>query len=178
MDVSPDETRVVTGAADGQIRLWRLSDAPASKAPGAAGPSGGAGAGGGAGGADSAAADDSEVAYLELVGSVPSLRRERCTEVHFSRDGAFVGYQAAGKGMEVFRLRGEDEARKRVARRKRRQREKARERSEKGGAAAVRWFTRTRALTHACVFLCFASCAGGSVCMCVVVAGSESLDQR
>ena len=191
MDVSPDETRVVTGGSDSQLRLWRVLDTPSLAAAdrSVAGSSkskrvkvtadGTVATTATAAdtvepGGDAAVGDvvnDATVRYhcrdvqswtvpqrphgcrwsqcchcvpgsgvlydvggvqvLELIGAVPSLRRERTSGVAFSRDGLFVGVVAAGKGMEVFRVRNDDEVKRRIARRKRRQREKQRERAEK-----------------------------------------------
>jgi U3 small nucleolar RNA-associated protein 12 len=153
MDVSPDETRVVTGASDAQLRVWRIADAPGAALAAATAAADSAavpkkkrrGVAVEVEGAEtttvvavpevSSVQNDEEL--LELLGSVPSLRRERCGTIRYSRDGQFVGVQCAGKGMEVFRVRSADEVKRRIARRKRRQREKTRERAEKAGGAAA-----------------------------------------
>lgn len=125
LDVSPDQTRLITGASDNQIRVWNIAPySSTSTKPVATATATAAGAP--VDGATVAPVNDNTV--LQLLGSVPSMRRERCLGVTYSRCGSFVGVVAAGKGMEVFRLRSADEVKRRIARRKRRQREKKRER--------------------------------------------------
>lgn len=75
-------------------------------------------------------------AVLEFLGSVPRLRTERAALVRYSPDGTFVACCAAGKGLEVFRIRTPEEAVKKVQRRKRRQKEKRKGAAAGGGACA------------------------------------------
>ncbi len=62
MDVSPDETRVVTGAADGQIRVWRVSGE--GSGAGATARAGGADVGKGGGKGSVAGADEAAGAIV------------------------------------------------------------------------------------------------------------------
>jgi U3 small nucleolar RNA-associated protein 12 len=177
-DVSPDGSRMVTGAGDNMLRLWRLRDEPVaapSTAPVATtdGIPKITGLVEVTGGTEAAAAlheatqpppvstvtEESGtphetralcvcycpgtpgicswipvvcVAVLEYIGSVPRLRNERAGQVRFSDDGSHVACLAAGKGCEVFRVRSQEEVKKKMHRRKKRLRERGKDKGKPG----------------------------------------------
>jgi U3 small nucleolar RNA-associated protein 12 len=131
MDVDPSGTRLATGATDAEVRLYKVdADAGAGAGAGAGGAGGdgaAAGAGGGGGGA---------VEVLTPMGSLRRAASERAATVRFGAapgGGVLLACQGAGRVTEVWRLRGEAEAKKRQKRRQKRRQEK---KGKKAGAAA------------------------------------------
>eukprot|EP00903_Cladosiphon_okamuranus_P011942 g11216.t1 len=129
LDVNASCTRLVTGASDNQLRVWELS-AQEGKAASAAAMAvdreeeeeSGDGGGG---------EEDIVAVYM---GSVARQGNERAARVRFHSDGPLLGVQGAGKAMEVFRIRNELQAKKKMKRRIKRAKEKA---STKAAAAAA-----------------------------------------
>ena len=64
--------------------------------------------------------------------SLPLSTRHRVSQLLFHPTKAFMAVQSHDRTVDIFRVRTEDEIRKKQARRKRREREKARTKAEKG----------------------------------------------
>ena len=125
LDVDPSGTRLATGSSDAELRLYRIN---------ADGDAGGVEEGG-----DGAGAGIAGAATLVPMGSVRRQTGERAATLRFSAGGAATGgggvlltCQAAGKVVEVYRLRDDAEAAKKLKRRAKRRREKATKQAAKG----------------------------------------------
>jgi U3 small nucleolar RNA-associated protein 12 len=131
IDVDPKEERVATGAADGELRLFRVV--------------GSRGRGGETG--ELNVEEVKEVLQpgqvLVSMGSVRRQSTDRAALVRFckSRSGLLLACQAAGKLLEVFRIRSEAEAQRHLKRRRKRRREKQqkqqKQRDAENGAAGA-----------------------------------------
>ena len=137
LDVDPVETRLAVASSDSELRLYAIAGASGSSS----GEDGAAAAAESSGGGGSSAAGATD--FLVPMGSVRRQATDRAQTLRYSSGGGGGGSggladatlltcQAAGKVVEVFRVRSEAEARKRLKRRLRRKREKA---AAKGGAA-------------------------------------------
>ncbi|CAM9749158.1 unnamed protein product [Chrysoparadoxa australica] len=129
LDVNPTGNRLVTGASDNQIRMWRLgsedtdeaetdqvgvahpqeahclslvSDALTHQAP----------------------ATGVEVMVAVYMGAVQRQVPERAASIRFHTSGPVLGVQGTGKALELWRVRGRDEVAKKKSRRLKRHREK------------------------------------------------------
>lgn len=122
----PAGDRVLAGSSDDRLRVWATGRKPRASIlpPGAAAS---------AVEADADAKDD----VLHGMGALARVTKERASRVRCSSDGSFIGVQAAGRIIEVFRRRDAVEVRKRVLRRLRRHREKLGKRARAVAAAAV-----------------------------------------
>lgn len=142
--VAESRGRLVTGAADNQLRVWRIvprDEAEAQRedeAPAAGEPA----QGGGEGTALDALvagrpATASALRRLVFMGSLHRDAGEKTAGVRFDSTRTLLAAQSPGKRVEVFRLRDAAEASRKQRRRMQRQREKAsRKRERKGGDAA------------------------------------------
>ncbi|EFJ52522.1 hypothetical protein VOLCADRAFT_79148 [Volvox carteri f. nagariensis] len=135
LDVNPAGTRLATGSTDNEIRVFAAVEVTGG---------GGAPAAGGA----APGREDRDHIVLVAMGSVRrgAAAHERVAMLRFSGDGEWLGVQAAGKGLELFRVRDEDEARKKLKRRKRRRKEKV---AKKAAGRATTGTTRTTEVTAA-----------------------------
>ncbi|GIL71861.1 hypothetical protein Vretimale_671 [Volvox reticuliferus] len=127
LDVNPRGTRLATGATDNEIRVFAIRESGAVEAMETEG---------GTGRGDAAPGADPDHTVLVPMGSVRrgAASNERVAMLRFSGDGEWLGVQAAGKGLELFRVRDEDEAIRKLKRRRRRRKEKAAKKAaEKGG---------------------------------------------
>jgi len=146
----PATPRILVGGGDNLLRVfavhadWRLRAAAATSSSGAGADEAEGGDDDGATAAAAApvnpAGPVAAVGSFEVIHSVGSLVRqthERTAAVVASGDGgSLVAVQAAGKMVEVWRRRGDEEVRRRVLRRLRRAREKMRARDRAVAAAA------------------------------------------
>jgi U3 small nucleolar RNA-associated protein 12 len=124
-DIDPSEKRLVSGASDNLIRVWSIAlpgagdiaDKDKSKA-----------------GAepdeltDSVASSSTRVEVLSFLGSFPRQAKgtARAIRVRFSKSGRVLGYQPAGRTVELYKLCTEKELHKKLLRKQKRAREKQR----------------------------------------------------
>ncbi|KAF8065837.1 wdr3 [Scenedesmus sp. PABB004] len=155
--VDPAERRLVAGCVDSELRVFAIRSPEGARGAGGAGAGGDGGAGsdsdadegdaerrlaalvaaaaaGGAGAAAGAGAGAAPRRHELLVpmGSVRRLGQERVGAIHFSASGDLLGVMGAGKSLEIFKVRGEAEALRKMKRRRRRKKEKA-HKAAKGG---------------------------------------------
>jgi len=134
-DVNADETMLVSGGGDADIKIWKIN--PAILKSGLA-----VGEEAQEVGDDEEMAEGEVPAHLKAItfyGSIPRQSKERVTTIEFHSSQQFLGCQAADKSIELFRIRSIDEIKKKMSRRKKRQREKQQQLLKKGdteGAAA------------------------------------------
>jgi U3 small nucleolar RNA-associated protein 12 len=131
LDVDPSETRLVTAASDLLLRVYALQKSGAAAAAAATVADGGEGGEAGGRSARAAAYD-----FLAPMGSVRRQAQERGARVRYDGAGALLGCLVAGKSLEIFSVRGEEEARKKMKRRKKRKAEKAVAKAAKASAGA------------------------------------------
>uniref|UniRef100_A0A7S2WFX4 Small-subunit processome Utp12 domain-containing protein n=1 Tax=Mucochytrium quahogii TaxID=96639 RepID=A0A7S2WFX4_9STRA len=79
---------------------------------------------------DKVVARDVTAPWKLMSGSVPRQSSERALTVQFSRDGTLVGISTAGKTLEVYRVRSEQDIKKKIKRRLKRSREKSKKNME------------------------------------------------
>ena len=122
LDVSEDESRVVTGGSDAELRVWGWSDI----------------AGGERDEADEGTQQSaSKSRELNFLGILPRVSRARVAHLNFDQAGVGVlAVQSADKTVEVFRARGEKDVAKKLKRREKRRREKAKLLQQRGDAGA------------------------------------------
>jgi len=121
--VDPQERRLVTGSVDQQLRVYTIANEtnqPSAVSTNtlisAVGPSQGAG---------SDVSSENQTDVLALLGSIQRQTADRVVTLEYDEAGEMLGCHAANKSVELYRVRDEVEAQKRVKRRKKRQREKA-----------------------------------------------------
>jgi U3 small nucleolar RNA-associated protein 12 len=150
LDVDPAETRLATGCTDAELRIYRIN--PGGEDGGGKGGAAPTPARGGEPGQAAAAAEQQQAggggpsqaqavagtSFLVPMGTVRRQSGERVETLRYAavpgpRGGVLLTCQAAGRVTEVYRVRPEAEAVKRMKRRRRRRREKA----EKRAAAAA-----------------------------------------
>ncbi|KAG0341393.1 hypothetical protein BG004_006043 [Podila humilis] len=139
-DVSADETMLVSGGGDADIKVWKINPEILKR-----GLNVGEEATMEAGkeeedSATTTAADvDAIPKAITFYGSIPRQSKERLTTIQFHPSQQFVGAQASDKTIELFRIRTHEEIKKKMSRRRKRQREKQQALLRKGdveGAAA------------------------------------------
>ena len=158
LDVDPAETRLATGSADAELRIYQINaggeeDADQA-APGGAEAAAATARGGGPGQPAAAAAAGQQAAagsggggtsstssFLTPMGSVRRQSGDRVETVRYdsvpgARGGVLLTCQSAGKVTEVYRVRSQAEAAKKMKRRRKRKREKAEKRAAAEGGAA------------------------------------------
>ena len=117
--INADETRMYTGAADAELRVWALAAPDDDEALAS----------------DSTQAAEGVAVTFTLLGSIPRASRDRAETLAISPGGGLLGCQGADKCFEMFALRTEDEVIKRLARRSKRAREKAAKKTAEGGGS-------------------------------------------
>ncbi|CAN0569767.1 unnamed protein product, partial [Ectocarpus sp. 12 AP-2014] len=132
LDVNASCTRLVTGASDNQLRVWALDSQEGGKNSVAAdmvvdGEEEESGAGDGV-------EEDVVAVYM---GSVARQGNDRAARVRFHCGGPLLGVQGAGKVLEVFRVRDEAQAKKKMKRRLKRAKEKTSLKAAAEAAAAA-----------------------------------------
>ncbi|KAI8820199.1 WD40-repeat-containing domain protein [Fimicolochytrium jonesii] len=121
MDVSPDQTRIFTGAGDGEVRVWQL-DLPVLRSKlEPAGNTVNSGWQGTETNPDGTPATKRAVVGL---GTLERQSKERVVTLRVHPSGRYVGAQGSDRLVEVFRIRTEEEIKKKMARLKKRQKEK------------------------------------------------------
>lgn len=136
IDVDSSESRLATGSADSELRLYAIQDPDSGR------PAGGDSIARGSGGGGGTESGEAPRQFLVEMGSVKRQAGERAATVRFSTAAGAVGgevggvlltCQSAGKVVEVYRLRSAAEAAKKLKRRKKRKREKQDKRGEEAG---------------------------------------------
>eukprot|EP00798_Chlamydomonas_sp_ICE-L_P003607 gene3607-13691_t len=121
LDVDPDETRLITGATDQELRVYSIhEDSTASLA--SENP-------------DAEPSTATKHVFLKPMGSLRRQGNDRVAAVRFNEEGNLLACQGAGKTVELFRVRSEEEAMKKLKRRKKRRREKDEKKKGKKGTA-------------------------------------------
>lgn len=119
-NASPDSL-VLTGSADGQVKLWSLRGEVL------------------AGGLEAmiGAGDQAQQKVLAPLGDLEVAAKKRVTQIAFnshassSSSKAYLAISSSDRSVQVFKLRDEEEMRKKLARRRRRQKEKEQQKSGK-----------------------------------------------
>ncbi|KAL6777188.1 hypothetical protein ACKKBF_B20505 [Auxenochlorella protothecoides x Auxenochlorella symbiontica] len=114
--VSEDQRRLVTGSTDDLLRWYVVAET------------------GGAGGAADAGGSAAGRELLSPLGTVSRRAPDRVAALSFGADGVLLA-QSAGRGVDLYRMRGEAEAARHAKRRRRRRREKKGKAGAKGGEA-------------------------------------------
>ena len=114
VEVSPDGRRMVTGAADRQLRVWSLFEDGGDEE-------------------DGEAKGDEEPNVCAYMGSVLRESNDRCLNLKYGAGGRLLAAQDVGKLVDVYKVRSEAEAKKKMKRRFKRAREK-RQQKKKGDA--------------------------------------------
>ncbi|KZO97954.1 WD-repeat-containing protein [Calocera viscosa TUFC12733] len=105
MDINPAEDTIITGSGDGELKAWKIDRAAL--------------------GEGLREQDGGKISKLILpLGSLPNSHNNRVSQIAFHRTEQYVAVQNQDKVVEVFRIRSEEEVRKKMARRKRRVKEK------------------------------------------------------
>ncbi|KAI8911921.1 WD40-repeat-containing domain protein [Powellomyces hirtus] len=134
LDVSPiDEMMMFTGAADGEVRVWKIDPAVLSAK---LEPAGDTIDSGWADSATSVNEDGTPVIKRAVVsyGTLERQSKERVVTLRVHPSGRYVGAQGADKLVEMYRVRTEDEMKKKLARLRKRQNEK---KKQKAGATKL-----------------------------------------
>jgi U3 small nucleolar RNA-associated protein 12 len=116
LDVNKDETLIVTGALDQELKFWDIDTETLVS------------------GLDKLEMDaetESLKKAIKYRGSIARASKERVSTLKFHPSGRFLGCQGADRNIELFKVQSEEEIKKKIARRKRRQREK--NKKSKGG---------------------------------------------
>jgi U3 small nucleolar RNA-associated protein 12 len=172
LDVDPGETRLATGSADAELRIYQINAGGEEVGEEAAAAATARGGGPGQPAAAAAAAAAQQAAggisstsstssFLTPMGSVRRQSGDRVETVRYdivpgARGGVLLTCQSAGKVTEVYRVRSQAEAAKKMKRRCKRKREKADKRAAAEGDAAEE---EARAAE---VCACLAGCRGES----------------
>ncbi|KAF9435125.1 hypothetical protein BGZ76_006854 [Entomortierella beljakovae] len=132
-DVNADETMLVSGGGDPDIKIWKINSAilQTGLAVGEEAKE--------VGEEDTEKEGSGHLKAITFYGSIPRQSKERVTTLEFNLSQEFLGCQASDKSIELFRIRSIDEIKKKMSRRKKRQREKQAALLKKGdteGAAA------------------------------------------
>ncbi|KAI9091554.1 WD40-repeat-containing domain protein [Phlyctochytrium arcticum] len=134
MDVSPvDQRLLVTGAADGEVRVWDIDPEILAAKLDAAGDSVNGGFA-----ADTPAESSNEAGSAAPVvkravksrGTLERQSKERLVTIQVHASGRYIGAQGADRLVEIYRIRSEEEIKKKVARLKKRQKEKKKQKGE------------------------------------------------
>ncbi|KAL4458578.1 hypothetical protein ABPG75_013443 [Micractinium tetrahymenae] len=148
LDVDPSETRLATGCADSELRVFAINagdeeeeqgagQGSAAAAEAAAGEDGEEGHRPQQPGQAAAAAASRGADFLVPMGSVRRQATDRAETVRYAsvpgaHGGVLLTCQSAGKVTEVFRVRSAAEAARKMKRRRRRKREKAEKKARAG----------------------------------------------
>ncbi|KAG5456154.1 MAG: WD40-repeat-containing domain protein, partial [Olpidium bornovanus] len=133
MDVDPGRNYLVTGGGDAELKMWKLDREvlaggvlnDAHERPGEDGE---------VAAAQPAGPENTVKRAIRFYGPVARMSRERVITLQIHPSGRYLGCQAADKAVEIFRVRTEEEVRRKMARRKKRQKEKSKEKAAKLGA--------------------------------------------
>jgi U3 small nucleolar RNA-associated protein 12 len=116
LDINPSETRLVTGSTDHEIRVYSIHPLEDTLEP---------------------EEDGSEskkrrniIECLQPMGSIKRSSGDRVGRLRYDETGGLLACQGGGKSLELFRVRGESEAKKKLKRRKKRRKEKLSKKEE------------------------------------------------
>ncbi|TDL29382.1 WD-repeat-containing protein [Rickenella mellea] len=112
LDVNEDQDLVFTGSSEGDLKAWRIDHDALSD-----------------GLKENEAGEITKI--LHFVSSLPLSSRHRVSQLYFHPSKPYLAVQSHDRSVEIFRIRTEDEVRKKQARRKRREREKIKEKASK-----------------------------------------------
>ncbi|KAL4241239.1 TBC1 domain family involved in cilium biogenesis [Abortiporus biennis] len=114
MDVNPDQTLVFTGSGEGELKAWKLDHEVMA--------------------AGLHESDSGEVAkMIHPITTLPLSSRHRVSQITFHKTRPYLAVQSHDKSVEIFRVRTEEEIRKKQARRKKRAKEKKEQAKGKDG---------------------------------------------
>ncbi|KAG0012704.1 hypothetical protein BGZ80_011564 [Entomortierella chlamydospora] len=130
-DVNADETMLVSGGGDPDIKVWKI-DAAVLRTGLAVGEEAKE-----VGEEDADGESSGLVKAITFYGSIPRQSKDRVTTLEFHSSQEFLGCQASDKSIELFRIRSIDEIKKKMSRRKKRQREKQQALLKKGDTAGA-----------------------------------------
>ncbi|EJU06188.1 WD40 repeat-like protein [Dacryopinax primogenitus] len=117
MDINPAEDNIITGAGDGEIKAWKIDRAALSLGL--------------------REGEDGKIAKLILpLGNLPNSNNSRISQIAFHRSESYLAVQDQDKAVEVFRIRSEEEVRKKMARRKKRAKEKKKDKGKEADGNA------------------------------------------
>ncbi|KAL1919761.1 uncharacterized protein VTP21DRAFT_1692 [Calcarisporiella thermophila] len=106
-DISQDGRNIVSGGGDHELFVWHLDWERVEKV------------------SSNEETNEKLERSFTLYGRIERHSKERVSEIRFHSSQKFLGVQVADRSVEIFRIRTEEEIRKKMARRKKRQREKA-----------------------------------------------------
>ncbi|XP_006460011.1 hypothetical protein AGABI2DRAFT_202593 [Agaricus bisporus var. bisporus H97] len=105
LDVSKDQELLFTGSGEGEVKAWRIDSEALSTGL--------------------RETDNGEVVkFIHAIASLPLASRHRVSQISFHPTQAYVSILSHDRSVEVFRIRTEEEIRKKMARRKKRAQEK------------------------------------------------------
>ncbi|KAF9937104.1 hypothetical protein BGZ65_001814 [Modicella reniformis] len=125
-DVNADETMLVSGGGDTDIKVWKV-DAAVLRTGLAVGEEAK-----NVGEEQEAGVHSGIGKAITFYGSIPRQSKERVLTLKFHPSQEFLGCQASDKSIELFRIRTIEEIKKKMSRRKKRQREKQQALLKKG----------------------------------------------
>ncbi|KAG5636854.1 hypothetical protein H0H81_006606 [Sphagnurus paluster] len=105
MDISSNQDLIFTGSGEGELKAWRIDHEALFKGL--------------------RETDTGEVAkMIHPVSTLPLASRHRVSQIMFHPSQPFIAVQSHDRSVEIFRIRSEDEVRKKQLRRKKRAKEK------------------------------------------------------
>ncbi|TPX36245.1 hypothetical protein SmJEL517_g01588 [Synchytrium microbalum] len=108
--VSPDQLYLFTGGVDDEVRVWDIDPVALTTKLVVA--------------VDGMDVDRPMKKALNMRGSLPRQSKERVVNIHFHPSGRFLGIQGNDKLIEIFKIRSDEEVKRKQLRRAKRQREK------------------------------------------------------
>ena len=126
LDVDPLEQRLVTGSTDHEIRVYSIN-VPEEEGEEEAGVGVGV----------ESKKRKKVTECLQPMGSIKRQSGDRVSRLRYDEVGGFLACQGAGKSIELFRVRGEAEAKKKLKRRKKRRKEKLSKKEDSSSAQDI-----------------------------------------
>ncbi|KAF5317920.1 hypothetical protein D9611_014415 [Ephemerocybe angulata] len=114
LDVNPEQDLIFTGSGEGEVKAWRI-DRDAVK--------------------DGLKETESgEIAkMIHPITNLPLGSNHRVSQISFHPKQPYVAFQSHDKSIEIFRIRDDEEVKKKLARRRKRAKEKKQEKGDKKG---------------------------------------------
>ncbi|RPD67061.1 WD40 repeat-like protein [Lentinus tigrinus ALCF2SS1-7] len=113
MDLDPEQELVFTGSGEGEMKAWKIDHAALGRGL--------------------QETDSGEVTkFIHSVATLPLASSHRVSQITFHPHKPYLAVQSHDKSVEVFRIRTEEEIKKKQARRRKRAKEKEQEKKEKG----------------------------------------------
>ncbi|KAL5487987.1 DIP2 [Sanghuangporus weigelae] len=111
LDINPEQDLIFTGGGEGELKAWRIDHQALAEGL--------------------KETESGEVSrMIRFVSTLPLSTRHRVSQISFHPSRALLAVQSHDKSIDVFRIRTEEEIRKKQARRRRREREKAKAKSD------------------------------------------------